>query len=197
MKQGKEMESKTVLLLIGRSGSGKSYLERKLCQLYPTVFNRVVSFTTRAKRENEVDGVDYLFITTEKYRELKQKGSVIQEVRFAGNVYGSLYQSYTVPQPYLTLVCTPQIVSFLPFLQKLFPNYKIVTVYFNISDERIYRNMLKRGDDEQTITKRLEHDDIKEDFEKSSLTADYVVTDDVLDETLPEIFFNWIIDNQV
>lgn len=191
------MENKTILLLIGRSGSGKSYLERKLCQLYPIVFNRVVSFTTRAKRDNETNGVDYLFIEMEKYRELKEKGEVIQEVRFAGNVYGSLYQSYTVDQPYVTLVCTPQIISFLPFLKKLFPLYKIVTVYFDITDERIRQNMLKRGDSEQSITNRLKHDDIKEDFENSSLTADFTVTDDLLDETLPEGFINWIIDNQV
>lgn len=190
------MESKTLFLLIGQSGSGKSYLERNLHNLYPFLFSRVISFTTREPREGEVDGVDFLFITKEKYNELKEKGSIIQEVNFAGNIYGSLYGSYRTKEPYITLVCTPQIANFIPYFKRVFPTYKVKIIYFDISEDRIRQNMRKRGDSEEMINARLAKDNIKKDFETSNLQPDLTVTDDVLDETLPERFIDWIIKNK-
>ena len=49
--------------IIGKNGSGKSYLANKL---YNLGFKRNVGYTTRPIRDNEIDGLDYFFITQEK-----------------------------------------------------------------------------------------------------------------------------------
>ena len=55
------------------SGVGKTTLTKKIQQKYET-FKISVSHTTRSPRSNEIDGVDYHFITDKKFKELvKQK----------------------------------------------------------------------------------------------------------------------------
>lgn len=58
-----------LIVVSGPSGSGKTTLMRQ------TMKNEVVSFTTRKPRQGEIDGVDYKFISLEKFEELKNKGS--------------------------------------------------------------------------------------------------------------------------
>lgn len=50
---------------------------------------RLISFTTRPRRPNEVDGVNYDFITEECFRALSDEGEVIQSVNFDGCHYGT------------------------------------------------------------------------------------------------------------
>ena len=52
---------KKLLVICGPSGSGKSYLENKLCELYPDKYTSLLQFTTRPRREE--DKLDsYLFL---------------------------------------------------------------------------------------------------------------------------------------
>jgi guanylate kinase len=48
---------------------------------------KTVSYTTRAPRTGEKDGLDYNFITKQKFEEMKDKGLFIEWA----NVYGNLY----------------------------------------------------------------------------------------------------------
>ena len=52
--------------IIGKNGAGKSYLANKL---YYLGFKRNVGYTTRPIRDGEIDGIDYFFITKEKFEE--------------------------------------------------------------------------------------------------------------------------------
>ncbi len=50
------------LVIVGPSGAGKGTLIAKLTQKYPERFGFSVSFTTRAARPGEVNGVHYFFV---------------------------------------------------------------------------------------------------------------------------------------
>jgi guanylate kinase len=52
---------------VGPSGVGKGTLQSILTDKYPNAFGFSVSYTTRTPREGEVDGVNYNFITQEKF----------------------------------------------------------------------------------------------------------------------------------
>jgi len=52
---------------VGPSGAGKGTLQAKLTEKYPDAFGFSVSYTTRAAREGEVDGVNYNYISQEKF----------------------------------------------------------------------------------------------------------------------------------
>ena len=53
-----------LIALFGPSGAGKDTILNYIVEKYPEQFNKIVSYTTRAKRENEIDGVDYYFINS-------------------------------------------------------------------------------------------------------------------------------------
>lgn len=50
-----------ILAIYGPSGSGKNFVMDKLLEELPNLTNRIIPFTTRPKRENEQDGIDYYF----------------------------------------------------------------------------------------------------------------------------------------
>ncbi len=80
-----------VLILSGPSGSGKSTLYKKVCG----DFEFSVSCTTRAPREGEADGVDYHFITKERFQELLKEDAFAEHAEVHGNYYGTLKSELT------------------------------------------------------------------------------------------------------
>lgn len=178
---------------MGRSGSGKSTLERELITSYPTLFHKVVSVTTRKPRDGEVDGFDYHFITEEKFNELDRYDELIQTTTFAGNHYGSLYSDYTTHHPYATLVAVPESAKELIFLLSTrLPETRIINIYFNVSEQRLFSNMLSRGDQPTDIKRRLNEDKLDRQFEQTGLEADLIITDEMLTSTLPNTFLQWL-----
>ncbi|MET0993973.1 MAG: guanylate kinase, partial [Mycobacterium sp.] len=67
--QGDEPSAARVVVLSGPSAVGKSTVVRCLRDRGPDLFFSV-SVTTRAPRPGEVDGVDYSFVTAERFQEL-------------------------------------------------------------------------------------------------------------------------------
>ena len=59
-----------IICLIGKSGSGKSTIEQKLCS--DLKINQVVSHTTRPPRNEELDGLDYFFCTDDYFEEERE-----------------------------------------------------------------------------------------------------------------------------
>ena len=58
-----------MVILSSPSGVGKTTLTKKIQQKYQS-FKISVSHTTRSPRSNEVDGIDYHFISKKKFEEL-------------------------------------------------------------------------------------------------------------------------------
>ena len=65
-------EENIMLILSSPSGVGKTTLTKKIQQKYQS-FKISVSHTTRLPRSNEVDGVDYYFISNNTFKELISK----------------------------------------------------------------------------------------------------------------------------
>lgn len=78
-----------VLILSGPSGSGKSTLYKKALQTAGG-FEFSVSCTTRQPREGEQNGVDYHFVTHEKFKELLGEDAFAEHAEVHGNFYGTL-----------------------------------------------------------------------------------------------------------
>lgn len=75
-----------IVCLMGKSGAGKSSIERNLEKLG---FHRLVSYTTRDIREGEVDGIDYNYVSVTEFRRLEALGYFMETATYAGNLYGS------------------------------------------------------------------------------------------------------------
>ena len=73
------------------SGCDKSTLIDMLLQEYPDL-QYSISCTTRKPRGDEEDGIDYHFLTVERFRELLAEGAFLEHAEVHGNYYGTLRQ---------------------------------------------------------------------------------------------------------
>jgi guanylate kinase len=83
-----------VIVLSGPSAVGKSTLVRCLRERIPDL-HFSVSATTRAPRPGEVDGVDYRFVSAERFQQLIDDGSLLEWAE----IHGGLHRSGTVAGP--------------------------------------------------------------------------------------------------
>jgi len=77
-----------MLVLSSPSGAGKTTMTRRLLNADSNVVMSI-SATTRQKRPNEVDGKDYIFVTPEKFKEMRDAGDFLEHATVFGNQYGT------------------------------------------------------------------------------------------------------------
>ena len=83
-----------VLVLSGPSAVGKSTVVRALREKLPDL-HFSVSATTREPRPGEVEGVDYYFVTPERFQELIDSGELLEWAE----IHGGLHRSGTPSAP--------------------------------------------------------------------------------------------------
>jgi len=73
------------------SGAGKTTVVRHLLKTYPDFLSFSTSATTREKREHEVDGKDYYFLSREEFKKKVKDGEFIEwEEVYEDQYYGTL-----------------------------------------------------------------------------------------------------------
>jgi guanylate kinase len=80
------MNKNTLIIIAGGSGTGKTTVENLLTQ--DTNIIKLVSTTTRPKREGEENGKDYYFISKEEFETELKKGRFLEYVVYDNNYYG-------------------------------------------------------------------------------------------------------------
>ena len=76
-----------MIILYGPSACGKTEVAKLLASSYS--IKKVITHTTRSKRVNEVNGVDYYFVTKEEFLSLKEQGAFVETACYNSNLYGS------------------------------------------------------------------------------------------------------------
>ena len=85
-----KIKKEGVLLVISSpSGTGKTTICKKLLE-YDKNVHLSVSVTTRKKRKNEVEGIDYYFRSKKDFLNLKSQNSFIENALVFENYYGTL-----------------------------------------------------------------------------------------------------------
>lgn len=74
------------IALVGPSASGKTELATQLVKKGLAV--KVPSYTTRTMRAHEEEGVDYHFVSMDKFIEMEKSGEIFESTRYAGCAYG-------------------------------------------------------------------------------------------------------------
>ena len=77
-----------MLILSSPSGAGKTTLSKKIQQKHKN-FKISVSHTTRKPRSNEVDGVDYFFISKKEFEEKIKNNKFYEYAKIFDNYYGT------------------------------------------------------------------------------------------------------------
>lgn len=71
------MKDTKIIVLMGETGSGKDYLMNHLLKSNPSL-KRTVTYTDRPKRNGEIDGVDYYFVSKKEMKEMIDNGDMLE-----------------------------------------------------------------------------------------------------------------------
>jgi len=78
----------SLFVIAAPSGAGKTTLVRALVARNPDL-KFSISYTTRKQRKTEEHGRDYFFVTEHEFRELQQKGGLLESAVVFDNLYGT------------------------------------------------------------------------------------------------------------
>lgn len=174
-----------VFVLSGPSGVGKDAV-LKAMQRRGMAFHFVVTTTDRPKREEEVDGVDYNFVTTGRFEEMIQNNELVEYAR----VYGD-YKGVPKAQIESALASGKDVVLRLDVqgaakVRQLFPDSIQIFLVPENEEQWYARFRNRRTESEASLERRMV---IARDELKLVHRFDYVVTNatDCLDHTVDQI----------
>ena len=151
-----------MIILSSPSGVGKTTLTKKIQQKYHS-FKISVSHTTRSPRSNEVEGVDYYFVTNKEFKKLIDEKKFYEYAKIFDNYYGTLKKSVD------NLIKFKDIIFDIDWqgTKKLskFKELKLIKIFLITSNKKEIENRLKsrNQNSEKEIKKRIKSfdDDIK------------------------------------
>ena len=136
-----------MIAILGESGSGKTTVAKVFAMRNPA-FKRVVMYTTRPRRDEEVDGYDYNFASQNEFDELAKNGFFIKT---------SKYRDWSYGIPKAGIACNSILV--------LTPaDYRELRMYFGKEDAAIYLNVDRRS---RLIKALSRGDDIEEAYRRN------------------------------
>ncbi len=83
------MNKPKLIVVSAPSGAGKTTIAREILQRHPEILFSI-SATTRSKREHEIEGRDYFFLTRQQFESYIDQGRLIEWEQIYGDYYGTL-----------------------------------------------------------------------------------------------------------
>jgi len=172
-----------MVILSSPSGAGKTTITKKIQQKYQS-FKISVSHTTRKPRPNEVDGVDYNFISKKEFEDLIKKKEFYEFAKIFENYYGT--HKKTIDE----LSKTNDIIFDIDWqgtkqLSK-YKNLNLVKIFLLPPDKKELKNrLIKRNQDSiEEVEKRFKAFD--NDVKKWK-DYDYILVNENLDNCYKQI----------
>lgn len=183
--QEDDMPKGTVIVVSAPSGTGKTTLCKMLSEEFKDI-KLSVSFTTRAKRSGETEGVSYRFIRDEEFDKMITDNKFIEWANVFGKRYGTPIDQFklssNINKPiYDTLLeidvqGAEKIMGYYSKIDKL---SKLVTIFIKPpSQNALIERLKKRGEmQDEELKNRLKF--AKFEIEKSKL-YNYTITNDII-----------------
>ncbi len=168
------------IIISAPSGTGKTTICNSLRESIPDL-KFTISHTTRKIREGEVDGVDYIFISKNEFKNKIKNNDFLEWAQVHDNYYGTSLESAdtTINKGYDTLLEID--IQGVKSLRKM--NYQgAYIIIFPPSIKELEVRLRKRGSDlEEKILQRVETG--KKEIKKYKM-YDYIVTNHVVEDTV-------------
>ena len=137
-----------IYCVMGKSSSGKDSIYSRIMQQGNPALLRIVPYTTRPRREGEMDGREYVFTDETHVQQLESAGKVI-ELRAYHTVYG-IWKYFTVDDGRIDLSAHSYlyIVTLEGYqkIQRYFGSSQVVPIYIEVEDgERLLRRLPGSG----------------------------------------------------
>ena len=137
-----------IIIFSGPSGVGKSTIINELIKHKDLYFS--VSHTTREKRHNEENGVDYFFINEDEFNNLINNDFFIEYEKYGTDFYGTGMDQLSTSNPITVLDVEVNGATKL-----LNENKSFIGIFIDIENEELIERLKERGHDEEFINKRM------------------------------------------
>lgn len=172
--------SSTLLFTISApAGAGKTTLVHMLQLEFPETFKKTISLTTRAPRQGEVHGVDYLFVSHEQFKQYLDEGELLEWVFLFGEYYGTArLEIDKIHQEGKHCIAVIDVQGALSLREK---SSSISIFICPPSQQELERRLTLRGSENKcSREERLRHSLVEQ---AASDQFDYVIVNDNLDST--------------
>ena len=160
-----------ILVLIGKTSSGKTLIKEKLIE---KGFTGITTFTSRPKRKGEKQDITYHYISEEEFKQKIDDGFFAEwklyDTEFGTWYYGSALEDLEKAKDTSVIILTPD--GYRDVKRKL-PNKNITAIYIYANIATIETRLIERGDNEKEAKRRLDHDN--EDFKGIESEVDRIV----------------------
>lgn len=179
-----QKDSGMVIVLSGFSGAGKGTIMKHLMTDYPDAYHLSISATTRAIREEEVEGREYFFKTKEEFEQMIANGDLLEYANFNDNYYGT-------PKAYVKeqieagrdIILEIEVQGALQ-VKKIFPDALLLFVT-PPSAEALRDRLIGRGtESEEVVAQRLA---ISSRESKLMDQYDYLIINNELEDSVAQV----------
>lgn len=164
------------------SGAGKTSIVKKILNLFPQIVFSI-SATTRPKRENEKDGVEYFFIDEDDFKRKINNDEFVEWQKFYDYYYGT-FKSF-VDENIKTgksVLLEIDVMGAL-YIKKYYPDSHVIYILPPSYEELIQRLRNRQTETEEDFQKRIERAKMelshKDEF-------DYIIVNENLDKAIEE-----------
>ena len=158
-----------IIVIIGPTGAGKTTTAEYLKNKFQV--EQIITHTTRPKRKNEKEGIDYYFETKDSF----PKNHFLEQVTYSNYQYGSskegIERAYQ-KSPIVSIVLDTKGAE--TYVKEL--GNEVQVLYLKVKDEAtIKQRLLKRGDSLSSIESRLKTPEYKRDLVLPEALKPYTV----------------------
>lgn len=155
-----------MIILVGPSASGKTEIVKYLIKYFS--YTKFVTTTTRNIRVNEINGIDYNFISTAEFLDKIKNNEFIEFVNYNNNYYGT--EKRNINDSTCLIIEPSGLKAF-----KQLNNPTIISFYLETKKEIRKQRMIERKDKIEDINMRLNNDDSIFKKEKISQYIDFYI----------------------
>jgi guanylate kinase len=173
-----------LLVLSAPSGAGKTTLAHRLIQQFPEA-KFSISYTTRAPRGAEKNGVDYHFIDPLTFHQMIDRGEFVEWAEVHGHFYGS--GRSVVEQAFNSrgIAVFDIDVQGGTAIKRKFPDATLIFI-LPPSIEELERRLRARGTDTEDVIRRRMLA-ARAEIERGAHSYDYLIINDQLDRAFMEL----------
>ena len=172
-----------LVILSGVSGAGKDTIKKELIKRMQNV-ESLPSYTSRPKREGDIDGETYKFVSKQEFEKMIEQGEFYEYDIHHDNYYGTSRKLLNEK------ICNGKVIvkdidvnGTQHLIELLGKDTKIVTIFLRVPKEELKRRLMERIDKPslQEVILRLN----RFDYEESKISLyDYVLKNNNLEKTV-------------
>lgn len=178
----------TLFIISGPSGSGKTSLVREVLKRPHTCgpLERVITYTTKQPRAEEVQGSSYHFVTEDEFEKLIEQNHFIEWSKDYGSYYGSPMESLCTLEEGISLLSVLDRSGAQQVKERFSP---AVLIWIQPpSVEELRARLEKRGTDSpKSVEKRLSLAEEEISLEKTTPIYEYHLLNDDFDRAVSEL----------